>query len=151
MKEKTMRYPGHIEIMRVLRHTGLFSEEPVEVRGSKVRPRDLLATLMFPQWTYQPGEEDLTVMRVIVEGTRNGRRSRLQWDMLDYFDRATQATSMSRTTAFPCTIVARMLARGEINMPGVMAPEILGQQPGMLERVLKQLEQRNVHFAHSAM
>lgn len=149
MKEKTMRYPGHIELMRAFRETGLFSEEPIELRGSKVKPRELLATLMFPKWTYQPGEEDLTVMRVLVEGTKNGRPVRHQWDLLDFYDRATQATSMARTTAFPCTIVARMLMRGEIQMPGVLPPETLGQMPGVLESVLGQLEARGVRFTHN--
>jgi lysine 6-dehydrogenase len=147
MKEKTLRYPGHIELMRVFRETGLFSHEPITLKsGSQVRPIDVISTLMFPKWTYQPGEEDLTVMRVIVEGTRRGKPSRLQWDLLDYFDRASQTTSMSRTTAFPCAIVAKMMARGEFNMPGVIPPELIGRTPGMLDTVLAELSQRNVRF-----
>jgi lysine 6-dehydrogenase len=154
MKEKTLRYPGHIEIMRILRETGLFDEESIEVRAggagggsSRVRPRDVIATRMFPKWTYEEGEEDLTVMRVMVEGTRAGDRKRLTWDLLDFYDRTTGATSMSRTTAFPCTIVARLLSRREIRMPGVNPPEVLGQQSGVLETVLNELENRGVHFA----
>jgi saccharopine dehydrogenase-like NADP-dependent oxidoreductase len=149
MKEKTLRYPGHIEIMRIFRETGLFSEEPIEVRGTKIKPREVLAALMFPKWTYQPGEEDLTVMRVIVEGTHGGQRQRFTWDLLDFYDRATQATSMSRTTAFPCTIVARMLARGELEMPGVNPPELLGARSGVLDHVLAELQRRGVRFTHS--
>jgi lysine 6-dehydrogenase len=152
MKEKTLRYPGHIEIMRIFRETGLFGEEPIEVRGAGggggvVRPRDVIATLMFPKWTYGEGEEDLTVMRVMVEGTRAGSRKRFTWDLLDFYDRATKATSMSRTTAFPCTVVTRMLARGEIRLPGVIPPEVLGQETGVLDSVLRELEQRGVRFA----
>lgn len=146
MKEKTMRYPGHIDLMRAFRETGLFSEEPIDVRGTKIKPRDLLATLMFPKWTYQPGEEDLTVMRVMVEGTKAGARQRKTWDLLDFYDRASQATSMSRTTAFPCTIVARMILRGEVRMPGVIPPELLGRENGVLQRVLAQLSKRDVTF-----
>ena len=150
MKEKTLRYPGHIEIMRIFRETGLFSEDKVAAGGVAVRPRDLIAALMFPKWTYETGEEDLTVMRVMVEGTRGGKSKRFTWDLLDFYDRSTQATSMSRTTALPCTIVARMLARGEINPPmhGVIPPELLGQRPGVLDHVLRELEQRGVHFTH---
>src|SRR5262249_49554454 len=87
MKEKTLRYPGHIELMRVFRETGLFSHQAITVRawggadgpvGSsagmvKVKPIDVISTLMFPMWTYEKDEEDLTVMRVIVEGMKNGR------------------------------------------------------------------------------
>lgn len=148
MKEKTLRYPGHIELMRAFRETGLFSEEPIDLNGIPVRPRELLAKLMFPKWTYQPGEEDLTVMRVIVEGTKTTRRLRYTWDLLDFHDRNTQATSMSRTTAFPCTIVARMILRGELRMPGVNPPELLGSKEGLLTHVLAELGIRGVSFAH---
>jgi saccharopine dehydrogenase-like NADP-dependent oxidoreductase len=152
MKEKTLRYPGHIEIMRIFRETGLFSEEPMAIRSSHdaplvlVRPRDVTAALMFPKWTYEQGEEDLTVMRVVVEGERDGGSRRFTWDLLDFYDRMTQTTSMSRTTALPCTIIARMIASGEIHMPGVIPPEMLGRQPGLLDKVLKRLEQRGVRF-----
>jgi saccharopine dehydrogenase-like NADP-dependent oxidoreductase len=152
MIEKTMRYPGHIELMRVLRHIGLFSETPIEVQGAdgkpaRVRPLDVISKLMFPQWTYAPGEEDLTIMRIIAEGEKQGRRERLTWDLSDAFDRATQATSMSRTTAFPCAIMARMILRGEFRRPGVVPPEFVGQTPGMLAKVLGELERRNVPYS----
>jgi lysine 6-dehydrogenase len=152
MVEKTMRYPGHIELMRVLRHIGLFSESPIEIKDAegwpvRVRPLDVISTLMFPQWTYAPGEEDLTIMRIIAEGEKQGRRERLTWDLSDAFDRATQATSMSRTTAFPCAIMARMILRGEFRRPGVVPPEFVGQTPGMLAKVLGELERRNVRYS----
>jgi len=146
MKEKTLRYPGHIELMRVFRETGFFRRDEVMVGGAKVRPIDLTASLMFPKWTYEPGEQDLTVMRVIVEGTKSGKNIRLAWDLLDFFDQASGSTSMSRTTAFPCTIVAGMIVRGEYRNPGVVPPELIGRQPGMLDRVLKQLQHRGVQF-----
>ena len=72
MEEKTLRYPGHYALMRVFRATGLFGKEPIDVRGASVSPLDVVSALMFPKWTYEPGEEDLTVMRVIVEGVRAG-------------------------------------------------------------------------------
>ena len=152
MKEKTLRYPGHIELMRVLRETGFFGEEPVAVRGAggaeiQVRPRDLTAKLMFPKWTYGPGEEDLTVMRVIGDGVLNGKRTRLRWDLFDLYDRATQATSMARTTAFPCAIVARMIVEGKWKKPGVFTPEFLGPEGGVLGHVLAEHERRGVKYA----
>ncbi|MCK6530387.1 saccharopine dehydrogenase NADP-binding domain-containing protein [Myxococcota bacterium] len=149
MKEKTLRYPGHIELMRVFRETGLFSHEPVAVgpEGVRVRPIDVISALMFPKWTYGPGEEDLTVMRVTVDGEQGGAPTRLSWDLLDHYDRATSATSMSRTTGFPCAIVARMLARGEVPGPGVLPPERLAGVPGLVDRVLAEHEARGVRYA----
>lgn len=147
MKEKTLRYPGHIELMRVLRDTGFFGEEPVKVGGVEVKPRDLTAKLMFPKWTYEPGEEDLTVMRVIGRG-EDGRE--LRWDLFDLYDKATQATSMARTTAFPCAIVARMIASGQWRKPGVFTPEFLGPEAGVLEHILAEHENRGVRYVNSS-
>jgi len=153
MIEKTMRYPGHIELMRVLRHIGLFSESPVQIRDAdgnptRIRPRDLLSALMFPQWTYASGEEDMTIMRISSQGLKSGRLERLTWDLADTYHHPSAATSMSRTTAFPCSIIARMILRGEYANPGVNPPEFLGRIPGMLDSVLEQLKARGVIYSH---
>ena len=152
MREKTLRYPGHIALMRVLRETGLFGREPVEVPAAdggapvRVRPLDLTAKLLFPLWTFAPGEADLTVMRVTAEGRRGGRRVRLAWDLLDHHDAASDTRSMSRTTAWPATIVARWLAQGRFKRPGVHPPEALGAVPGLMEAMLDGLRERGVRL-----
>ena len=84
MKEKTMRYPGHAERMRMLRETGFFGEDEIQVGGAKIRPIDLTAKLLFPMWQLPEGEGDQTVMRIAVEGILDGRRVRRTWDMLDH-------------------------------------------------------------------
>ncbi|MBW2731348.1 MAG: saccharopine dehydrogenase NADP-binding domain-containing protein [Deltaproteobacteria bacterium] len=153
--EKTMRYPGHIELMRVLRHAGLFSKEALEVRSVsgekvKVRPLDVLAELLFPQWTFAPGEEDLTVMRVMVEGIGADEKSHhFQWDLLDRYDTERGHTSMARTTGFPAAIIARMIARGELTRPGVHPPEALATQPNLVDHLLSELKARGVVFKAS--
>ena len=145
MKEKTMRYPGHIALMRVLRESGFFDKVPIEVRGQRVVPLDLTAALLFPLWQLEEGEADLTVMRVEVDGVASdGLRRRFVWDLLDRYDPATGFRSMSRTTAFPATIVARLLAAGGFREPGVHAPERLGREAGLLEAVLAGLAERGV-------
>ncbi len=153
MKEKTLRYPGHIALMRAMRETGLFGSEPVAVRGPdgktvSVRPLDLTSTLMFPKWTYEPGEEDLTVMRVQADGRVKGSKApcRLRWDLFDLYDRASQSTSMARTTALPCTIIARMLAAGQIRRKGVIFPEQLATQAGLVRHVLGALANKGIVF-----
>jgi saccharopine dehydrogenase-like NADP-dependent oxidoreductase len=146
MVEKTMRYPGHIELMRIFRETGLFSKEPVDVDGKMVRPLDLTAAMLFPKWTFEEGEADLTVMRVSAHGKRDGRPTRLTWDLLDYYDPKTKTRSMSRTTAFPATIMARMMLAGRFDRPGVFAPEIPGQVPGLVDEMLEQLRKRGVRY-----
>lgn len=144
MKEKTLRYPGHVHLMRALRETGFFSKEPIDLGGQWVRPLDATAALLFPKWTFGEGEADLTVLRVSVTGERDGLGVRYSWDLLDAFDRATGLRSMSRTTAFPATIMAGILASRAFERPGVHAPEAVGAVPGLLERMLRELEQRDV-------
>jgi saccharopine dehydrogenase-like NADP-dependent oxidoreductase len=152
MVEKTLRYPGHIEQMRVLRATGLMSEEATEVGGVRVKPRELLAKLMFPHWQYAPGEEDLTVMRVLGEG--GGKR--IAWDVLDIGTqgdgRDGRQTSMGRTTGFPCAVVARMLLDGTLKKAGlgagVINPERLGEHAGVVNALIAAQAEpgRNVRY-----
>jgi saccharopine dehydrogenase-like NADP-dependent oxidoreductase len=144
MKEKTLRWPGHAELMRVLRDSGFFSLDPVEVAGQKVRPRDLTAALLFPRWTFEEGEADLTVMRVRVVGRENGERRAHAWDLVDRFHEGTGIRSMSRTTGYVATSVVRLIARGAFRQPGVHAPETLGARPGLLDDVLADLGARGV-------
>lgn len=148
MVEKTLRYPGHVALMKAMRDTGLFSKELVEVGGVKVRPLDVTAKLLFPKWTYEDGEADLTVMRVEAVGMKAGKRVRQVWDLFDVLDPKTRFRSMSRTTAFPATIVARMLAKGDFVRPGVHAPEVLGKEKGILAHVLEGLAARGVRVEH---
>lgn len=150
MKEKTLRYPGHIGLMRVLRETGFFGKDPVRVGGAEVRPLDLTAALLFPKWTFAPGEADLTVMRVIARGRRQGRPCRYTWDLLDSYDAQSGFRSMSRTTAFPATIMARFLVEGRFRAPGVHPPEVVGREPGLLDAMLQALAQRGVRYAARA-
>jgi len=144
MKEKTLRWPGHSELMRVLRDTGFFSLDPLDVGGQKVRPRDVTAALLFPKWTFEEGEADFTVMRVRVEGRESGARVVHAWDFVDRFHEGTGLRSMSRSTGYVATSVARLVARGGFRRPGVHPPETLGAIPGLLDGVLADLAARGV-------
>lgn len=146
MKEKTLRYPGHIALMRAFRETGLFSKEPIDVGGVNVVPLELTSRLLFPKWTYGPGEEDLTIMRVIGVGMRGGQRVRLVWDVLDFADHATGFTSMARTTGFPATIMARMILAGRVSRRGVLPPELLADDETLLRDMFAQLGARGVRY-----
>jgi len=149
MKEKTLRFPGHAEIMRILRATGYFDEQPVEVAGVRVRPVDLTARLLSSAWQLGPGEEDMTVMRVEVEGLLHGRRVLRRYDLLDRFDRETGITSMARTTGYTCTGVARVVAEGLFTEPGLSPPEVVGRAPGCFSFVVRHLEERGVRFTET--
>ena len=146
MKEKTLRYPGHAALMRAFREAGFFSADVIETASGVVRPLDVASALLFPRWTYEPGEEDLTVMRVMAEGDDAGRPVRLVWDVLDFYDAALGASSMARTTAFPCALVARELLAGSITTPGVLPPERLATDDALVGRVMDGLESRGVRY-----
>lgn len=150
MLEQTMRYPGHRELVWALRETGLLSEEPVEVNGVSVSPRDVTCRVLFPKWTYEPGEADLTVMRVEGVGDHDGVPTRLTWDLYDELDPATNWTSMARTTAFPATIMARMIESGIVSTPGVHPPENLAGDDRVLDTLLAGLAARGVRYRETS-
>jgi saccharopine dehydrogenase-like NADP-dependent oxidoreductase len=149
MKEKTLRWPGHAELMRVLRDCGFFSLDTIEAGGQRVRPRDVTAALLFPRWTFDEGEADLTVMRVRAEGGAPGRPAALQFALVDRYDEATGLRSMSRTTGFVASAVARLLLAGRFARPGVHPPERLVETPGLLEQVQADLAARGVRWRHA--
>lgn len=146
MKEKTMRYPGHAALMDALRVAGFLSTDELDVGGTKLRPRDLAAALLFPRWQYEPGEADLTAMRIVAEGTLRSAAARLVFTLVDHFDEETGTTSMARTTAFPCAIAARLLASGKLRRPGVIPPELLAREEGLVDHFLRELARRDVRF-----
>jgi len=146
MVEKTLRYPGHADKMRMLREVGFFGTGEVEIAGNRVRPLDLTAKLLFSSWHLKPGEEDFTVMRIAVEGEKDGRRARHTWDLLDRFDRATATTSMARTTGYTCTAAVRMVAAGLFDRKGISPPEFIGRDERAYAFILAELAARGIVF-----
>lgn len=118
LEYKTLRYPGHADIMRIIRELGLLSREPVEVKGQQVAPRDVFVACATPRLTF-PGEPDLVVLRVIVEGIRREREVRLTWNLLDRADSRSGLSAMERTTGFSLSITGLFLGRGRMR-PGVL-------------------------------
>ncbi|MEM7417192.1 MAG: saccharopine dehydrogenase C-terminal domain-containing protein [Gemmatimonadota bacterium] len=144
MVEKTLRYPGHAVRMRILREAGFFSDQEIQAASGVVRPRDVTEALLFDEWSYNEGEEDLTVMRIIIEGVTNGKRVRHVWDLVDTYNVKTDTMSMARTTGYTCTGMVRLLARGAWNEPGLTPPEIVGKNPECFHAVRSHLKQRGV-------
>jgi lysine 6-dehydrogenase len=146
MKEKTLRYPGHIEKIAVLRETGFFSQEEIEVRGCRLRPIDVTAKILFPIWKLGPGDRDMTVMRVSVGGKKDRAPLRCAYDLLDRFDPETGVHSMARTTGYTATMVVRLLASGRFSRKGIIAPELIGSTPGCLDFIRAGLAARGVVY-----
>ena len=146
MKEKTLRYPGHIEYMRVLRETGFFDKETVEVNGAEVRPLDLTAKLLFPRWELGKEEPEITVMRVTLKGRKDGTHKEYVYNLFDHYDAGTRTSSMARTTGYTCTAAARLVLEGLFDRKGISPPEYLGANPECFERLLHELAARGVNY-----
>jgi len=146
MIEKTLRYPGTIEYLRVLRETGFFSYDEIEVNGKMIRPIELTSRLLFPKWKLKPGEEDYTVMRIKIDGQNQDKTKSYVYSMLDRYDRENEIISMARTTGYTCTAVANLALEGKFKKPGVNPPEYIGENPDNFHYVLEYLKNRNVVF-----
>ena len=130
--------------MRIFRESGFFSPEPVEVKGTPVIPLELTSRLLFDQWHMAPGEEDLTVMQVVIEGKVGKDHLIYRYDLLDHFDLDTGTTSMARTTGYTCTIVARQLLKGMISLKGICPPEYLGKEESLFNDLLEEYKKRGI-------
>ena len=119
MEYKTLRYPGHVAIMRPIREMGLLSLEPVKMKGTEIVPRDAFIAAVSPQLT-KPSSKDLVALRVEVQG-KNGNR--VAWQLLDYFDEATGISAMMRTTGYSLAITGVMQVDGRITAAGVHTPD----------------------------
>lgn len=146
MKEKTMRYPGHIEKVKLLRQAGFFSETPVPIKGQMIRPIDVTAKLLFPQWELKPGEKDLTIMRVSVAGTKDGQKTTYTWDLFDRYDPETRVHSMARTTGYTATAALRLLKEGLFDRKGIIVPEYIGQEDACVQFILDTLKKKNIVY-----
>ena len=141
MIEKTLRYPGCVEYLKVLRASGFFSYEEIEVNGKMIRPIDVTSKLLFPKWQLKEGEKDFTVMRIHIKGKENGKKVKYKYYLIDRYQDNT--ISMARTTGFTCTAVANLVINGQYNQIGISPPEYLGEH---FEFVKSYLEDRGVIY-----
>ena len=146
MKEKTLRYPGHADLMRIFFHSGFFSTEPIEVQGRPVSPMALTSKLLFDQWRLKEGEEDLTVKHVVMEGRKEEERVRYTYDLFDRYDRETNTTSMARTTGYTCAIAARQVMQGLFSQKGICPPEYIGRSQRCYENLLIEYAERHIQI-----
>ena len=141
MIEKTLRYPGCVEYLKVLRESGFFSYNEIEVEGNKVRPIDVTSKLLFPKWEMKPGDKDFTIMRIIINGIEDMQEVTYQYNLLDRFQDDT--ISMARTTGFTCTAVANLVIDGSYKRIGISPPEYLGEH---FKFVKEYLQNRGVYY-----
>lgn len=151
MKEKTLRYPGHVEYVKVLKDSGFFSKEEIEINGNRVSPLDVTSKILFKEWKLGDTEEELTVMRITLKGkNKNGETEEVIYNLYDEYCIETKTSSMARTTGYTATAAANMFLNGLFNEKGVFPPELIGKHLVCFDYILKYLSERNIHYVKSS-
>jgi saccharopine dehydrogenase-like NADP-dependent oxidoreductase len=141
-KEKTLRYPGHVDIIISLKESGFFNEDLINVNGASVSPLEVTSQILFNEWKLGLEEEELTVMKVIL----HGEDKTIEWSLLDHFDKETKISSMARTTGYTCTAAVNLLAQNLFLEKGVFPPELVGRHKECFDFVLNYLKERKVNW-----
>jgi len=145
LKEKTLRYPGHLDLIIALEQTGLLSETPVLVNDTLISPLELSSRLLTEEWKLEPGEEEFTVMKVIIRG----EGQTITYDLYDQYDPETQISSMARTTGYTCTAAVNLITEGIFSEKGVFPPELIGDKETCFDFILAYLRERGVQWKYS--
>lgn len=151
LKEKTLRYPGHIDLIKSMLQAGFFQETGLQVKDQIVKPIDFTTALLFNQWKLLPGEEEFTVMKIIIDGTDNGKPKTIEYFLYDEYDKTTNSTSMSRTTGYTCTAAVNMVANKLFTSTGVFPPELVGSNEKCFEFIMNYLKERNVRYEKTVL
>ncbi len=146
LSEKTIRHKGHTKGIKVLMGCGLFSSRPIRLRNQKVIPRDVLVRLLDSKMKLGK-KRDVTLMRVIATGRKQGKFMTHVFEMIDYYDSKRHYTSMAKTTSFPASIAAQMIASGRIKKRGSLFPEEVFQAD-LFEPFMEELKNRGVVVTH---
>ncbi|MGC9363026.1 MAG: saccharopine dehydrogenase family protein [Fidelibacterota bacterium] len=146
MLEKTLRYPGHIEKIQLLKRLGFFSDKEIGINGKKVVPLALTSQLLFREWQLQPEEAELTIMRIVIRGRSENWDKTVTFNLLDRYDPVTGQSSMARTTGYTCTAVANLMLDGQVRQAGICPPEFIGEDAANMRFILDYLNARNIQF-----
>jgi len=151
MKEKTLRYPGHVEYVSVLKESGFFDEDVIEINGTQIRPLDFTSKILFKEWKLEENEEEITVMRITLKGeNQKGQIEEIVYDLHDEYCHKTQTSSMSRTTGYTATAAANLFLDGIFTEKGVFPPELVGKNESCFNYFLNYLKERNINYIKSS-
>jgi saccharopine dehydrogenase-like NADP-dependent oxidoreductase len=146
MKEKTLRYPGHIELIIAMQQAGFFDTLPRRIKEVDISPLEFTSKLLIDQWKLEPDEPEFTVMRVIIKGEKGGKNEVIEYDLYDEYDEKTKISSMARTTGYTCTAAVNLLANGLVEAKGILPPELIGKDKKCFDFVIEYLKQRGVNW-----
>ena len=148
MWEKTLRYPGHAENVKLLKALGFFDEDPIEIANTRLPPREVTIELLKKRLR-RPEIKDILAMKVDVSGIAEGSKRRYSYHLLDHYDTENGITAMARTTAYPASIMGQLIASKAIEEKGVIPLEKLGVKEWLFNKILLELEKRQVKIVES--
>lgn len=146
MKEKTLRYPGHIRLIQAFKAAGFFDHNPIQINGQSITPFEFTTKLLFAAWKLDPEEREFTIMRVTIKGIEKGIEKEIVYDLFDEYDSVEKISSMARTTGFTATATAQMILDGVFTDRGVFPPELVGKKPECFSYVINYLRDRGVMY-----
>jgi saccharopine dehydrogenase-like NADP-dependent oxidoreductase len=148
MKEKTLRYPGHVEYIKVLKESGFFNEEKISLAdGTKISPMEFTAKILINEWKLGESESEITVMRISIEGeNKNGQKEKITYDLYDEYNAESKTSSMARTTGYTATAAANLLLDGHFEEKGVFPPELIGKHAHCFDYIYNYLKDRGVVY-----
>ncbi len=150
MKEKTLRYPGHVENIKVLKESGFFNSEKITINGTAISALDFTSKILFKEWKLGEQEEELTIMRIILKGENvEGETEEIIFNLYDEYSHESQTSSMARTTGYTATAVANMFLDGLFAEKGVFPPELIGKHEICFNYIMNYLNERNIHYIKS--
>ncbi len=142
MKEKTLRYPGHIDLMKSLIKAGFLSTNPINFKGQQISPMEFTSSLLFDQWKLGETEPEFTLMQIKIADAEKT----ISYDLYDEYDAATQTSSMGRTTGYTSTAALNMLIEKLFTAKGVFPPELVGKDENCFNFILNYLSERNIIY-----
>lgn len=147
MKEKTLRWPGHIDLIIALQQSGFFDEKKININGVSLSPLDLTSALLIKEWKLAFEEPEFTVMKVIIKG----EKTTIEYNLYDEFDLVTKTSSMARTTGYTCTAAVNLILNGMFSKKGVFPPERVGNNRSCFDFVVNYLKDRKVNWVKTVI
>ncbi len=147
MYEKTLRYPGYAAKIKLLSENGFFDTKKTDFNNTSLSPLEMTSRILFDQWKLKKNEIDLTVMRIIAEGVKDGKKLRHSFELYDELDKETGIHSMARTTGYTASVALRMIDRGLYTKAGICFPEHLGSNKHIVDFMLNGLKDRNITYS----
>jgi saccharopine dehydrogenase-like NADP-dependent oxidoreductase len=149
MKEKTLRFPGHIKMIKALKAAGFLNNDSIKVKGQELIPFEVTSEILFNAWKLNPDDREFTIMRITIQGKENGVEKEIIYDLYDVYDPIEKISSMARTTGFTATAATDMVLNNVFNDKGIFPPELIGKKAECFTYIINYLKDRDINYIKS--